>query len=75
MSGLTRIKDGHVLTLTSQSGLPCNTVHWMMEDDAESVWLYTACGVVRISRSELNASGLPVKADRCLRPFSTGPTE
>ena len=53
--GLSRIKDGHVVTLTSQNGLPCNTVHWMMEDDARSVWLYLACGLVRIGRSELDA--------------------
>ena len=53
--GLSRIKDGRVLTLTSQNGLPCNMVHWMLEDDAHSVWLYLACGVVRIPRSELDA--------------------
>ena len=53
--GLSRIKDGHILTLTSQNGLPCNTVHWMMEDDARSVWLYLACGLVRIGWSELDA--------------------
>ena len=53
--GLSRIKDGHVLTLTNRNGLPCNTVHWMMEDDAHSVWLYMACGLVRIARSELDA--------------------
>ena len=47
--GLSRIKDGRILTLTSQNGLPCNTVHWMMEDDAHSVWLYLACGLVRIA--------------------------
>ena len=53
--GLSRIKDGHILTLTTQNGLPCNTVHWMMEDDSHSVWLYLACGLVRIGRSELDA--------------------
>jgi signal transduction histidine kinase/ligand-binding sensor domain-containing protein len=53
--GLSRIKDGHILTLTTQNGLPCNTVHWMIEDDAGSVWLLTACGVVRIGWSELDA--------------------
>jgi PAS domain S-box-containing protein len=53
--GLSRIKDGRVLTLTSQNGLPCNMVHWMLEDDAHFVWLYLACGVVRIPRSELDA--------------------
>ncbi len=53
--GLSRIKNGRVLTLSSRNGLPCNTVHWMMEDDAHSVWLYTVCGLVRIARSELDA--------------------
>jgi signal transduction histidine kinase/ligand-binding sensor domain-containing protein len=53
--GLSRIKDGRVLTLTSENGLPCNTVHWMMEDNAHSVWLNLACGLVRIARSELEA--------------------
>ena len=53
--GLSRIKDGHILTLTTQNGLPCNTVHWMTEDDSHSVWLYLACGLVRIGQSELDA--------------------
>jgi signal transduction histidine kinase/ligand-binding sensor domain-containing protein len=52
--GLSRIYDGRVLTLTSRNGLPCNMAHWMMEDDAHSVWLYTACGLVRIARSDLD---------------------
>ena len=53
--GLSRIKDGHVATLASKNGLPCDTVHWMMEDNSHSVWLYTACGLVRVARSELDA--------------------
>ena len=53
--GLSRINDGRALTLTSRNGLPCNLVHWMMEDDVHSVWLYTACGLVRIGRSDLDA--------------------
>src|ERR1700733_8558334 len=40
--GLSRVKSGRVATLTSKSGLPCDTVHWVMEDDAHSFWLYTA---------------------------------
>ena len=54
--GLSGIKNGRVLTLTSRNGLPCNTVHWMMEDDTHSVWLYLACGLVRMAPSELEAS-------------------
>ena len=53
--GLSRINEGRILTLTNQNGLPCNTVHWMREDDAGSVWLYMACGLVRVARSELDA--------------------
>jgi len=53
--GLSRIEDGRILTLTSQNGLPCDTVHWMREDDSHSVWLYLACGLVRIGRSELDS--------------------
>ena len=53
--GLSRVKNGRVATLTSKNGLPCDTVHWAMEDDDHSFWLYTACGLVRIARPELDA--------------------
>ena len=53
--GLSQVKNGRVVTLSTQNGLPCDAVHWVMEDDARSVWLYTACGLVRIARPELDA--------------------
>lgn len=53
--GLSRLKNGRVATLTSKNGLPCDTIHWAMEDNAHSFWLYTACGLVRIARAELDA--------------------
>jgi PAS domain S-box-containing protein len=53
--GLSRIKDGRISTLTSRNGLPCDTIHWSMEDDDRSLWLYTGCGLVRITRGELDA--------------------
>lgn len=52
--GLSRLKDGRIATLTTRSGLPCDTIHWAVEDDLDSFWLYTACGLVRIARSELD---------------------
>ncbi len=52
--GLSRIKSGQVATLTSKNGLPCDTVHWAMKDADHSLWLYTACGLVRISQPELD---------------------
>jgi signal transduction histidine kinase len=53
--GLSRVKDGRVASLTSKNELPCDTVHWAMEDDDHSLWLYMPCGLVRIVRSELDA--------------------
>jgi len=53
--GLSRIKDGRVTTLSTRNGLPCDTIHWSIEDDDQSLWLYTACGLVRIMRREVDA--------------------
>jgi len=53
--GLSRIKDGRIATLTTKNGLPCDTIHGTIEDDDRSLWLYTACGLVRIARTELDA--------------------
>jgi signal transduction histidine kinase/ligand-binding sensor domain-containing protein len=53
--GLSRLKNGRITTLTRKNGLPCDAVHWTMEDDAQSVWLSMPCGLVRVARSELDA--------------------
>ena len=53
--GLSRIKDGHIATLATANGLPCDSIHGSIQDNERSLWLYTACGLVRIPRSELNA--------------------
>jgi signal transduction histidine kinase/ligand-binding sensor domain-containing protein len=55
-SGLSRIRDRRVATLTSRNGLPCNAVHWSVEDDTGSVWLYTVCGLLRVTRTQLDAA-------------------
>lgn len=52
-SGLSRLKDGRVTTLTSRNGLPCDTIHWAIEDTVDSMWIKSACGLVRINRYEL----------------------
>jgi signal transduction histidine kinase/ligand-binding sensor domain-containing protein len=56
-SGLSRLKNSRIATLTSKNGLPCDTVHWVDEDDAHSLWLFMPCGLVRIARPELDAWG------------------
>jgi signal transduction histidine kinase/ligand-binding sensor domain-containing protein len=53
LGGLSRIKDGRIATLTNRNGLPCDAVHWAIEDDDRSLSLYTSCGLVRIARTEL----------------------
>jgi len=53
--GLSRLENNRLVTLTTKNGLPCDAVHWAIEDDDHSMWLYTACGLVRFKRSELDA--------------------
>jgi signal transduction histidine kinase len=53
--GVSRIKDGRIATLTSRNGLPCDAVHWTIEDDDRAFWLYTRCALVRITRAVLDA--------------------
>ena len=53
--GLSRVKDGLVTTITSKNGLPCDAVNSVIEDNDHSLWLYMACGLVRIERPELDA--------------------
>ena len=65
--GLSQLKNGHVATLTSRNGLPCDTVHWVIEDDAHSFWLYMACGLVRIPRAELEAWAAGVDKDKAAK--------
>ncbi len=55
LGGLSRLKNGRIVTLTTRNGLPCNAIHWAIEDDAGSFWLYATCGLVRIVRTELDA--------------------
>jgi ligand-binding sensor domain-containing protein/signal transduction histidine kinase len=53
--GLSRIQGGRVATLTSKNGLPCDTVHWALEDNQHAFWLYMPCGMPRIDGSDLDA--------------------
>jgi len=53
--GLSRIKGGHVATLTSKNGLPCDSVHWSRQDNRHSVWLDMPCGLARVDTAELDA--------------------
>jgi len=53
--GLSRVKNGRVMTLTSNNGLPCDSVKWVIEDATYALWLNTTCGLLRIERADLDA--------------------
>lgn len=53
--GLSRIKDGRVATLSVANGLPCNTIHWSTLDDSGALWIYAACGLVRLAGDDVAA--------------------
>jgi ligand-binding sensor domain-containing protein len=54
-TGLSRIENGNVTTLTTKNGLPCDHVVGSIEDSDQSMWLYMDCGLVRIVKTELDA--------------------
>ena len=54
-SGLSRLKNGHFATIDRRNGLPCDAIHWMIQDDEHSFWLDTRCGLLRLARSDIDA--------------------
>jgi len=66
--GLSRLNNGRAATLNGRNGLPCDTVHWSMEDDARTLWLYTACGLLRVARPELDAWAASVDRGEAAKP-------
>ena len=66
--GLSRLKNGRVATLNVKNNLPCDSVHWSIEDNAKSIWLYTSCGLVRIASTELDAWATAVDRDKDAKP-------
>ena len=68
--GVSRINNGRVTTLTSANGLPCNTVHWIIEDNLSFYWLYTQCGLLRVARAEMESWIADPK--RAVRPTKFG---
>jgi signal transduction histidine kinase/ligand-binding sensor domain-containing protein len=69
-NGVSRINNGRVAMLTTANGLPCNTVHWIIEDDLSSYWLYTQCGLLRVARTDMDSWIADPK--RAIRPTTFG---
>jgi signal transduction histidine kinase/ligand-binding sensor domain-containing protein len=53
--GLSRLRQGTVTTLTRKNGFPCDSLNWVIPDDAGALWLDTPCGLVRIARDQVDA--------------------
>jgi signal transduction histidine kinase/ligand-binding sensor domain-containing protein len=53
-SGLIAWKNGKSQRLTVKNGLPCETVHALVLDKQQALWLYADCGLLEIANSELH---------------------
>src|SRR5260370_32745345 len=69
--GLSRLRDGHIATLTTANDLPCDHVHSIVEDQ-RGLWLNTACGLIRIDASELAAWSADPKRKIHTRLYDAG---
>jgi ligand-binding sensor domain-containing protein len=83
--GLSRLKNGRFATLTSKNGLPCDAVHWVMEDDAHSfgctrpaAWFVLNAPSWTLGAPQWTPHQMPkisIQNERFSLPFSTVPTE
>src|SRR5262249_32179250 len=51
--GLIGWSNGKKQTLGARNGLPCDGVNALVEDGSGALWLYMHCGLVEVSKSEL----------------------
>ncbi|MBV9299879.1 MAG: hypothetical protein JO066_12985 [Verrucomicrobia bacterium] len=52
-NGVIAWRKGKQQTLTVRNGLPCDTVFAHVFDNHNSLWLYAACGLIKITSAEL----------------------
>lgn len=66
-NGLTEWQNGTMRTLTTQNGLPCNSLYGLVSDNNNAVWLYAQCGLLRVADTQLrewwDGTNGSVKAD------------
>jgi signal transduction histidine kinase len=51
--GLVRWQDGKLKSLNSANGLPCDSIAAVTRDNSDSLWLFAKCGVITITKAEL----------------------
>jgi len=53
-AGLVGWKDGTSHLLSSKNGLPCDSAAGAAWDNQDALWLYTGCGLTRISKEDVD---------------------
>ncbi len=51
--GVVGWKNGKRQILTVRNGLPCNDINGLISDDQGGLWLYAGCGLIEISKDEV----------------------
>ncbi len=67
--GLLGMRDGKVKLLTSQNGLPCDSLSTLIRDKQGALWLYAKCALLSISHEELERWWQQPKVKVKLRTF------
>jgi signal transduction histidine kinase/ligand-binding sensor domain-containing protein len=67
--GIVGWKNGQEQTLTVQNGLPCNTVHTLISDNAGNLWLYAECGLIEIPKQQMQLWWQHPESQLTLRMF------
>ena len=52
--GAVFIRDGKSQILSGANGLPCNQIYTLINDLHGSLWLYAACGLIEIKKTEVD---------------------
>ncbi len=53
--GLTLYKAGSLIVFGSANGFPCDDLDNVIKDNSDALWLKGSCGLVQLSRAELDA--------------------
>jgi len=51
--GVVGWKNGKQQTLTARNGLPCDTIHALISDNQDNLWLHAQCGLIEIPNNEM----------------------
>lgn len=71
--GLTRLRDGKIITFSSESGLPNEYVVFMHEDRAKNLRVGTMDGLVRFDKGNLNRESMTIEfTDAVVGPICEG---